>query len=48
MTADPKISQDQLVAELHRLRGMGLEVVPVSEKQAGTLQGPSFSSNKQN
>ncbi|MBF9048008.1 hypothetical protein LSUCC0031_12865 [Rhodobacterales bacterium LSUCC0031] len=34
MTADPNSRQDQLIAELHRLRGMGLEVVPVSEKQA--------------
>lgn len=34
MTADPESKQDQLIAELHRLRGMGLEVVPVLEKQA--------------
>lgn len=34
MTADVKSRQDQLIAELHRLRGIGLEVVPVKEKKA--------------
>ena len=34
MTADVKSRQDQLIAELHRLRGMGLQVVPVQGKQA--------------
>ena len=34
MTADTQNRQDQLIAELHRLRGMGLQVVPVQGKQA--------------